>query len=151
MLSVLDRTTMATGISWCTRHTFRSRTQANSYSRQVVPKTIRTSDNSYPNNSYPRQLVANAFRTQDNSYPRQLVVFRLAKSKQWKWFPCGFDNHVFHKMHVFCLDRPPRNPFNLQKILKYNRPADNGSWMSWTPPANNTLYSQWEFMLIYVW
>ena len=37
-------------------------------SRQLVPKTTRTQDN-----SYPRQLVPRTTRTQDNSYPGQLV------------------------------------------------------------------------------
>ena len=45
-----------------------TRTQDNSYPRQLVPKTTRTQDN-----SYPRQLVPKTTRTQDNSYPGQLV------------------------------------------------------------------------------
>ena len=39
-----------------------------SYRGQLVPKTTRTLDN-----SYPIQLVHKTTRTQDNSYPRQLV------------------------------------------------------------------------------
>ena len=45
-----------------------TRTQDNSYPSQLVPKTTRTQDN-----SYPRQLVTTTTRTQDNSYPGQIV------------------------------------------------------------------------------
>ena len=53
-------------------------------SGQLVPKTTRTQDNSYPgqlvpratrtkDNSYPGRLVPRTIRTQDDSYPGQLV------------------------------------------------------------------------------
>ena len=44
-------------------------------SGQLVPKTTRTQDNSYPrpDHSYPEQLAPKTTRTQDNPYPRQLV------------------------------------------------------------------------------
>ena len=45
-----------------------SRIQDNSYPRHLVPKTTRTQDI-----SYPWQLVPKTTRTQDNSYPGQLV------------------------------------------------------------------------------
>ena len=45
-----------------------SRIQDNSYPRHLVPKTTRTQDI-----SYPWQLVPKTTRTQDDSYPRQLV------------------------------------------------------------------------------
>ena len=50
-----------------------TRTQENSYPRQLVPRTTRTQDNSYPG-----QLVPKTTRTQDVSYPAQLVSYRLA-------------------------------------------------------------------------
>ena len=50
-----------------------TRTQDNSYPRQLVPKTTRTQDNSYPG-----QLVPRTTRTQDDSYPGQLVPYHFA-------------------------------------------------------------------------
>ena len=90
---------------------------------QLVPKTTRTHDNSYPrrfesnttrahDNSYPRRLVPkttrmqdNSFRrratgTQDNSYPRQLVP----KIKRVKKLTNGFDI-FFYKMHFYQVHR----------------------------------------------
>ena len=55
-----------------------SRTQDNSYPRQVVPRTTRTQDN-----SYPRRLVPKTSRTQDNSYPGQLVP-RTTRTQQFE-------------------------------------------------------------------
>ena len=51
-------------------------------SGQLVPKTTRTQDN-----SYPRQLVPRTTRTQDNSYPRQIVP-RTTRT-QVNSYPCG--------------------------------------------------------------
>ena len=50
-----------------------TRTQDNSYPRQLAPRTTRTQDN-----SYPRRLVPKTTGTQDNSYPGQLVPNSLA-------------------------------------------------------------------------
>ena len=52
-------------------------------SGQLVPKTTRTQDNSYPG-----QLVPKTTRTQDNSYPRQLVPRTTRTHVVWydmKW------------------------------------------------------------------
>ena len=43
-----------------------TRTQDNSYPRELVPRTTRT-----PDDSYPGQLVSRTPRTQDNYYPTQ--------------------------------------------------------------------------------
>ena len=70
-----------------------TRTQDNSYPRQLVPRTTRTQDNSYPgqlipkttrtqDDSYPGQLVHRTILTQDNSYPGQLVPYLLAITLQ---------------------------------------------------------------------
>ena len=55
-----------------------TRTRDNSYPGQLIPRITRTLDSSYPillvsrtthdqDDSYPRQLIPNATRTQDNS------------------------------------------------------------------------------------
>ena len=50
-----------------------TRTQDNSYQSQLVPMTTRTQDNSYPGQLVPRQLVPRTTRNQINSYPGHLV------------------------------------------------------------------------------
>ena len=54
-------------------------------SEQLVPKTTRTQDN-----SYPRQLVPRTTRTQDNSYPRQLVPM---------WYDMIWKDVIYHTIY----------------------------------------------------
>ena len=74
-----------------------TRTQDNSYPRQLVPKTTRTQDN-----SYPRQLVPKTTRTQDNSYPCGMIWglrFSLASTLCF-WIM------RFCRLRVFILNKP---------------------------------------------
>ena len=63
-----------------------TRTQDNSYPRQLVPRTTRTQDNSYPG-----RLVPKTTRTQDNSYPGQLVP-RTTRTHQFGYYNIREDN-----------------------------------------------------------
>ena len=67
-----------------------TRAQDNSYPGQLVPKSSHTHDNSYPRQLVPRTTRPKTTRTQDNSQPNQLVPWSpcvQANSYPWQFVP----------------------------------------------------------------
>ena len=112
-------------LNHCMPHSPHEASICDKWSGQIIPKTTRTQDN-----SYPRQFVPRTTRTQDNSYPGQLVpMWYDIISYMIRYHTIRY--HIISYMNViFILISQPGNMYTL----------------NWEPFRCRTIYSFYPFL-----